>query len=568
MTTLQLKKHPRFSGVDGPLVLLILDGVGLYPDIDKGYPGNAFGRAFTPHLNRMLSGKETIVSTLKAHGRAVGLPSDADMGNSEVGHNALGAGRIFDQGAMLVNQAIESRAIFEGDFWKTQIGSPEAPGFLLQPGNDHALHFIGLLSDGNVHSHIDQLLAMIGEAAGAGVQKLFVHPLADGRDVDEVSVERYISRLDAELQKHRDAGRYYYIASGGGRMKVTMDRYEADWSMVERGWNAHVAGNGKRFPDAMTAIETLRSETPGVIDQDLPAFVIHAPDDPETPMGPVQDDDVVVFFNFRGDRAIEISRAFTDETFDKFPRVPDVKARYAGLMEYDGDLHIPPEFLVAPPAIDRTIGEFLAAEKVPTYALSETQKFGHVTYFWNGNNSEPFDASLETWQEIPSDNIGFEFAPAMKATEVTDALIDALKSNKYRFLRVNYPNGDMVGHTGVFGAAVESLNALDRNLGRLFDEIDAVGGTMVILADHGNCEQMYEVDKKGSVKTDETGKPQAKTSHTLNPVPFVLYSPQADRLKLSGIENAGLGNVAATLLLLLGYEKPEDYLPGVLEPVE
>ena len=566
MTHLHLTRHPRFSGVEGPVVLVILDGVGLYPDIDKGYPGNAFGRAFTPNLDRLLSGADTIVSTLKAHGRAVGLPSDADMGNSEVGHNAMGAGRIFDQGAMLVNRAIESRGIFEGEFWKTQIGTPQQPGHLLQSGDDHALHFIGLLSDGNVHSHIDQLLAMIAEAARVGVPRLFVHPLADGRDVDEISVERYIARLDEVLQTHRDAGLYYYIASGGGRMKVTMDRYEADWSMVELGWKTHVAGDGPRFADALTAVEALRAEHPGIIDQDLPAFVIHAPGDPGTPMGPIRDDDVVVFFNFRGDRAIEMSRAFTEEGFDKFTRNPDVKVRYAGLMEYDGDLHIPPRFLVEPPAIDRTIGEYLAAEKIPTYALSETQKFGHVTYFWNGNNSEPFDAGLETWEEIPSDRIGFEFAPGMKAAEITDALIAALKSGTYRFLRVNYPNGDMVGHTGVFGAAVESLNVLDRNLGRLLKEIDDAGATMIVLADHGNCEQMYEVDKTGSVKTDERGKPQAKTSHTLNPVPFVLYPARPGELKPATIENAGLANLAATLLLLLGYEKPDEYLPAVLEP--
>ncbi len=543
-------------GVDpwpGPVVLVIMDGVGLGPD----YEGNAVLRARTPVLDGLFGSRPWV--RLKAHGRAVGLPSDKDMGNSEVGHNALGAGRVFAQGALLVSRAIESGELFEGRVWKEQVAN------CLERGS--ALHFIGLLSDGNVHSHVDHLFAMVREAARAGVQRVFVHPLLDGRDVPETSALEYVDMLEEVLAEARAKGLTYMIASGGGRMKVTMDRYEADWGIVARGWNAHVHGQGRKFRSARDAIETYRAEHPGIIDQDLPEFVVV--DEHGEPVGPIRDGDSVILFNFRGDRAIELSRAFVEDDLDTFDRGRRPEVSFAGMMEYDGDLKIPPRFLVSPPAIDRTVSEYLAAEGVTQYACSETQKFGHVTYFWNGNRSGMFDPSTETYEEIPSDRVSFDERPWMKAAEITDALLARLRSDAPpRFSRINYPNGDMVGHTGNLEAATVAMECLDLSLGRLLAGVAEVGGLALVTADHGNADEMWEYDRStGSPKVDpETGEPRPRTAHTLNPVPFILVEPGGSRtMSLRQLPDAGLGNVAATILDVLGYEAPEGYLPSLLE---
>jgi len=347
-------------------------------------------------------------------------------------------------------------------------------------------------------------------------------------------------------------------------MKITMDRYEADWSMVARGWAIHVRGAGRQFASAREAIETFRREA-RVIDQDLPGFVVA---DGGKPLGPIVDGDAVVLFNFRGDRAIEISRAFTEERFDGFDRGARPDVVYAGMMQYDGDTRMPPRFLVEPPAIDRTLGEYLARNGVTQYAISETQKYGHVTYFWNGNRSGKFDDASETYVEIPSDVVPFEQRPWMKCAEITDALIDAVRSGKYRYLRVNYANGDMVGHTGNFEATVTAVQALDLQLARLVPAILDAGGTAMITADHGNADEMYELDKNGNVKRDPQGRTKAKTSHTLNPVPFVLVSGESGRgwRLRTDLPAPGLSSLAATVLNLLGFEAPADYDPSLIEP--
>jgi len=279
------------------------------------------------------------------------------------------------------------------------------------------------------------------------------------------------------------------------------------------------------------------------------------------PLGPIVDGDAVVYFNFRGDRAIEISRAFTEADFKVFDRVRFPKVTYAGMMQYDGDLKIPPRFLVVPPAIDRTFGEYLAKSGVPQFAISETQKYGHVTYFWNGNKSGKFDDKLETYAEITSDVVPFEQRPWMKCAEITDAMIEAIESGKYGYIRVNYPNGDMVGHTGNFEAVITAMQGLDLQLARLLPVIAKAHGVVMITADHGNADEMYEVDKKGKVKV---GK--AKTSHTLNPVPFILVAPEgvAIKFKESFKKAPGLSNIAATTLNLLGFEAPADYDESLL----
>jgi 2,3-bisphosphoglycerate-independent phosphoglycerate mutase len=544
---LALTKHPGFPGVKGPVVVAVMDGVG----VGAHDEADAVHLARTPTMDWLRANAP--YRTLRAHGTAVGLPSDDDMGNSEVGHNALGAGRVFDQGAKLVNAAIESGRLFAGEAWLEAVARVKASG---QP-----LHFIGLLSDGNVHSHEQHLFALLRRAAKEGVAVLRVHALLDGRDVPETSALTYVERLEAVLAELRAAGCDAKVASGGGRMKVTMDRYEADWAMVERGWKLHVRGEGRAFASLREAVEALRAETPGVIDQNLPGFVIA---EGGAPVGPIRDGAAVVFFNFRGDRAIELTRAFEEAAFSKFDRGPKPDVFYAGMMQYDGDLKLPTRFLVAPPEIDRTLSAHLSAAGVTQLAISETQKFGHVTYFWNGNRSGALPG--ETWVEVPSDTLPFEERPWMKAAEITDRLIAELQTGKHRHARLNWANGDMVGHTGVRESTIVAVEAVDLQLGRLLPVIKALDGALLVLADHGNADEMYERDKKsGKVQVDASGKPKAKTSHTLNPVPCFLYAPSAPALRFAeGLPNAGLGNVAATVLHLLGYAAPGDYLPSLL----
>jgi 2,3-bisphosphoglycerate-independent phosphoglycerate mutase len=529
--------------IPGPVVCVVMDGVGLGRKDD----GDAVHLAHTPVLDH-LAQRSPFVS-LRAHGTAVGLPSDEDMGNSEVGHNALGAGRIFDQGAKLVNAAIESGRIWEGP-WRECIAKVKASG--------EPLHLLGLLSDGNVHSHIDHLFALLERAAKEEVKEVRVHALLDGRDVPEKSALEYVDRLEAKLRELSGKGRHYLVASGGGRMKITMDRYEADWAMVERGWQLHVRGEGRAFPSLRAAIETLRTEDPSVTDQNLPGFVIA---EGKKPLGPIRDGAAVILFNFRGDRAVEISRAFEDATFTAFDRRKRPDVLFAGMMQYDGDLRLPTRFLVAPPEIDGTMSQLLSAQGISQLAISETQKFGHVTYFWNGNKSEKLAG--ETWVEIPSDTLPFEERPWMKAAEITDRLIAELKTGKHRFARVNYANGDMVGHTGVMQAARIAVEAVDLSLGRLIPAVAALNGALLITADHGNADEMVERDKKsGALERNANGTYKAKTSHSLNRVPCYLVG--AGNVGFGDNSAPGLGNVASTLIELLGFAAPKTYLPSLL----
>jgi 2,3-bisphosphoglycerate-independent phosphoglycerate mutase len=550
MTHWQLEKHPAFAGVRGPVLLVVMDGVGYGAQNES----DAVWLARKPTLDRLPA---TCPRTrLAAHGVAVGMPSDADMGNSEVGHNALGAGRVYDQGAKLVQNAVASGLLYERDEWKALTLRARERGT--------PIHFVGLVSDGNVHSHIDHLMAMIARCSEEQVREVCVHALLDGRDVPETSALLYVEQLEKQLAEINARGdRNYRIASGGGRMIITMDRYEADWSMVERGWATHVLGEGRTFKSAREAIDTFRGEQPGVGDQNLPPFVIAG--DSGEPVGRIEDGASVVFFNFRGDRAIEFSVAMESEAFDKFNRKRKPDVLYAGMMQYDGDLQLPKRFLVPPPAIEHTLGEYLARNRVAQYASSETQKFGHVTYFWNGNRSGKFDDEYETYVEIPSETSPFEERPWMKAAEITDRLIEALVSQKYRHLRVNYANGDMVGHTGFRDAAVQAVEAVDLSLGRLLPVIEKLHGALIVTADHGNADEMYEVDKKGAIKHDKAGKPVVKTSHTLNPVPMLLYAPGYPLAVDEAVKNPGLANVASMVFNLLGYRAPEGFLPSLLK---
>ena len=513
-----------------PIVLVIMDGVGETPE----ELGNMVMRANTPTLDEF---KATCPwQCIKAHGGAVGLPSDDDMGNSEVGHNALGCGQIYSQGAKLVNESIESGSIYQSETWKDLIGAVA--------GNDKTLHFIGLLSDGNVHSNIKHLLAMLEESKKDGVKKVRVHILLDGRDVPATSALEFVGWLEETLAKLNDADFDGKIASGGGRMCITMDRYQANWPMVKTGWEVHVHGEGRQFANATEAIETLRNET-GAIDQDLPAFVI-AKDGKA--VGAMADGDSVILYNFRGDRALELSMAFDgDASFDKFDRGSIPKVKYAGMLEYDGDLKIPHHYLVNPPQIKDTLTELLVKHGIREYAVSETQKYGHVTYFWNGNRSGKISEELEDYCEIPSDVRSFDECPWMKATEIADKVIEAIRSKNYGFIRCNFPNGDMVGHTGNLDATEIAVESVDLELARIKKVCDAENCILVVTADHGNSDQMLEKNKKGKV--------EVRTAHSLNPVPFIIYDKDERHEMKKG--KFGLANVAPTIAGLMGL-KPFD----------
>lgn len=540
-----LKKLSCFEGIKGPVVTIVMDGVGYSPKEE----GNAVAQARKPLLDQLMQKYSHVL--LKAHGTAVGMPSDADMGNSEVGHNAIGAGQVYEQGAALVAKSIETGEIFRRSAWKEIAENVRE--------KNSTLHFIGLFSDGNVHSNIEHLKAMVAEAKKEGLKRVRIHVLLDGRDVPETSALDYVGPFEKFLDELRSDDFDVCIASGGGRMKITMDRYNANWKMVELGWKTHVLGEGRFFANTTEAVNTLRDETKA-IDQDLPPFVI-AKDG--KPVGTIQDGDSVVYFNFRGDRAIEITRAFEEENFAEFDRVRYPKVEYAGMLQYDGDLKLPKRFLVPPPAIENTSGEWFSEAGLKQFACSETQKYGHVTYFWNGNRSNKFDG--ETYLEIPSDVVPFEQRPWMKSAEITDAMIEAVKSGKYNTLRCNFPNGDMVGHTGSLRAATMAVEAVDLALARFLPVLDAMGGVALITADHGNADEMYDVDKKtGLPKTNKDGSIKAKTSHTLNPVPCILYdNVTGGRLSLKA-GNWGLSNLAATTANLLGFEKHDAWDDSML----
>ena len=537
-----LADHGSMTKPAGPVVVVVADGVGHAP----AGPSNAVTEAATPTIDALIAGP--LSTTIAAHGVAVGLPSDDDMGNSEVGHNAIGAGRIFAQGAKLVNQAIQSGAIWDSPTWHE----------LIRHGRTGTLHLLGLHSDGNVHAHTDHLYAIVHQAAIQGVQRCRVHILLDGRDVAARSAQIYIEATEKVLAAvNADHDVDFRIASGGGRMSITMDRYGADWPMVKRGYDCHTHGIARQFPTAAEAVDVLYAESDNDPkpkgDQYLDAFVIA--DDGE-PIGRMVDGDAVLLWNFRGDRAIEISQAYERDDFDHFDRGDHPRVCFAGMLQYDGDLLVPNQYLVEPPAIDNTMGEYLAAAGLRCFAISETQKYGHVTYFWNGNRSGYLSEELETYVEIPSDTVPFDQAPAMKADEITDATIELLRTGTYDWGRINYANGDMVGHTGDLAATIESMQVLDSALARLINVVvDELDGVVIFTADHGNADIMY---------TEKDGVRSPKTSHTLSAVPFAVHCNDPSRFVLVDNDEAGLANVAATVISLLGFEPPADYLPSLL----
>lgn len=531
------------------MVLVVVDGVG----VGRRDEFDAVHLARTPALDGLFA--SGLYRTLRAHGTAVGLPGDADLGGSEVGHNIMGAGRIVDQGPKLVDNAFADGSIWQGTWGPMMARLAETGG---------TLHLVGLLSDGNIHSNQEHLHRLLGRAAADGVSRIRVHVLFDGRDVPDRSAGTYVERLEAVLEELRGAGCDCRIASGGGRMISVMDRYNADWRIVERGWNTIVHGEGPRFSSAGEAVAKCQAEDPELSDQYIPLFVVTGPDGSVTT---VDDGDAVIMFNFRGDRAVELCAAFeSGEEFTAFDRgrVPDVD--FAGMMLYDGDLGVPAKYLVTPRQTEGCFSAFLAATGVAQFACAETQKFGHVTYFWNGNRSGKFDDALEEYLEIPSDQCPFEQRPWMKAAETADALIEAVGSRRFGFIRANFAGGDMVGHTGRMEPTIVALEAIDLSLARVIPALARARGCLVVTADHGNAEDMVERDKDGRPLVDADGRPRRRTAHSLNPVPFVVVDYAGRELTLRRVDDAGLGNIAATLAELLGYLPPEGYDPGLVAP--
>lgn len=520
----------------GPIVLVVMDGVGLAPDGD----GNAVKKAYTEFLDFALENYLNI--PLEASGEAVGILK-GDMGNSEVGHNALGSGQIIKQGIAQVEDYFKTGKIYEGETWRRLIDNVVKNTTSPKP---KTLHFAGIFSDGNVHSSISHLERMIERAAKENVEKIRVHLMIDGRDVPPQSEPKYINRLEQFLEPFNESGKDYKIASGAGRMVAVCDRYENDWNMVKLGWDMMVGGVAEnQFTSALEAVETFRKKDPKIQDQYLPPFVVV--DENNEPVGKVEKGDSFIYYDFRADRAIEIAMSFTYYDFPYFDRgaySPD-DVCFAGMTEYNSDTHVPALTLVPPIKIENALNTFLGKNNISELAVSETVKFGHITYYFNGNSYEK--APLEEQLKVESDTLPFNTRPWMKSAEITDLILDNLE--KYQFIRVNFPGGDMVGHFAELEPTMVAMEAIDLSLKRIAEKVDELGGMMLITADHGNAEEI----------ADSNGNP--KTSHSLNKVPCIFYDNTENRAKYysKNLKDAGLSNVAATLALLLGLDNyPKD----------
>ena len=473
------------------------------------------------------------------------------MGKSEVGHNTMGAGRAIKQGIARIEEAFNSGEIFNSDAWRGVISRITRENKIVATIDNSSdvwynermtpatLHFAGIFSDGGVHSHISHLEQMIERAYAEGIRRIRVHAVFDGRDVSPQSEPKFIRRFENFATRFPDAD--IKIASGGGRMTTVADRYENDWSVVARGWDMMVNGEADYyFRSAEEGVMTLRRLNPAVQDQDLPAFVVV--DEKDQPVGKIEKGDGLIYFDFRADRAIEIAQAFTYWDFPYFNRggyTPD-DVYFVGMTEYNSDTHVPEHRLVEPSNITDTLNQFLSEKEISQLAVSETVKFGHITYYFNGNSYEK--ANLEEFLKIESDTEPFETRPWMKSAEIADAVIENLA--KYKFIRLNFPGGDMVGHTADMEATIVAMEAIDIALSRIAAEVDKKGGAMIIVADHGNAEELL----------DETG--MKKTSHTTNKVPCIIYDHTGNRQKyqLAKLDDAGLKNIAATVAVMLGQD--------------
>ena len=499
-----------------PTVLMILDGYGLN---DK-HEANAVFEGKTPVMDKLMAEYPFVKGY--ASGLAVGLP-DGQMGNSEVGHLNIGAGRIVYQELTRITKEIE-----DGDFFKNEALLAAMKN---ARENDSAIHFMGLLSDGGVHSHNTHLYGLLEMAKREGLKKVYVHCFLDGRDTPPASGKGYIEELQAEMKK-----------IGVGEIGVVSGRYYAmdrdnRWDRVELAYKALTKGEGIKGTDAAEAVQA--SYDDGKTDEFVYPTVIEKDGKPVTV---ISDKDSVVFFNFRPDRAREITRAFCDDDFKGFERGKRLDLTYVCFTDYDDTIQ---NKLVAfhKVQLHNTFGEWLAANNLTQARIAETEKYAHVTFFFNGGVEEPNKGEDRILVKSPK-VATYDLQPEMSAPAVCDKLVEAIKSDKYDVIIINFANPDMVGHTGVEEAAIKAVEAVDACVGRAVEALKEVDGQMFICADHGNAEQLVDY---------ETGEPF--TAHTTNPVPFILVNADP---KYTLRENGCLADIIPTLIELMGMKQPEE----------
>ncbi len=497
-------------------VLCIIDGLG-YKDTAVG---NAIKEAGMPNLKRAMNNNP--FSYIKASGKEVGLDSDKDAGNSEVGHNAIGAGVTIKQGLSLLNNAFDTGKIFENNVWAELIKRPK-------------LNIIVLLSNGRVHSDIAHLQKVLGKCKEQNI-KTSVIAIADGRDVSPRSVKGFIAEVEG-------------ISIVGGRGQIFMDRYESQTELLTRAFEVCVEGNAPFVQDWEKHIDEFYNQNPVLSDEQLPPFILDKDN-------LIQNGDAVLLLNYRGDRAIETVKMFEQGKYISNQQYDKIKDCYfAGILQYDAEEKLPSNFLCEPPVITNTLTEWLCNKNIRQYTVTETVKFGHMTYFFNGNKSQPIDEKLEKWVEIESDKLNNQYdkAPKMKAEKISDKLVFNLRHGDYSFLKCNFPNPDMVGHTGNFDATVQACKIVDECVGRIYDVCKTDKINLIITADHGNAEEM--LDDKGKMKT----------SHTNNLVPFIVCPFGIDKeVKIKSGE-FGLTNIAATVCDLLGIETSTYFNKSIIE---
>jgi 2,3-bisphosphoglycerate-independent phosphoglycerate mutase len=453
---------------------------------------------------------------------------------------------VMEQGPTLIQDLLQS-----GEFFENPVLSRIIQNCVER---DTPLHLLGLLSNGNIHSHVDHTEAIIRHAFQSGIRRCYLHALLDGRDAGVQSALDFtepFEKLFSELKGERP-GIDYAFASGGGREVITMDR-DNNWEKIETGWRIHVQGQSEnQFPSIRDAIEHFRKQNPEIIDQDIPGFVIIRNGEA---VGRIEDQHALIFTNFRGDRANEFSQAVLADDFPYFERYRCPEVLFAGMTQYDQDNQIPPDYLVGTPVVEEPFGKRILELGLKQFRLSETQKFAHVTFFYNGGYREPLDPLKENYHFIASDKIpSFAERPAMKASGISKKAVEFINSGEYQYGLINFANADMVGHTGDLQAAIKAVETTDAALDNIVRAIYAVDGLLVITADHGNADQMLITNKGGTQ--------EKSTKHSLNPVPFLVYDPLYDgvyKLKEFGenLEN-NLSHVAATNFVLLGQPVPDD----------
>lgn len=498
-----------------PLVLTILDGWGLCDTRE----GNAIMCAFLPNYSRLLATYPHTV--LHASGESVGLP-EGQMGNSEVGHLNIGAGRVVFQELTRINRTIRDKSFFQNSVLLDAFRQAKEKGT--------GVHLMGLLSDGGVHSHITHLSALLDMACQQGVEKVYLHCFLDGRDVSPANAKEYVAEVQGKM---KELG-FGAIATVMGRF-YGMDR-DRRWERVEKAYRAMIYGEGLKAPLAQVAVE--QSYEKRMTDEFVEPTVIV--DEKGNPRGMIQPGDSVIFYNFRADRAREITRAFTDENFTGFDRgAHPPQVHYVCMTQYDATIQAPVAFL--PQNLDRTLGQVLAAHQLKQLRIAETEKYAHVTFFFNGGVEDPNEG--EDRLLIPSPKVAtYNLQPEMSAYEVTEAVVDRIKSGVYDVVVLNYANPDMVGHTGMMDATIKAVEVVDECLGKVLEAVRQQGGDMIITADHGNAESMID---------PSTGEPQ--TAHTTDQVPFILVKDDMASVQL---KKGALQDVAPTMLRLLGLEKP------------